>query len=192
VILILFGKSEIVENVVAVTLKEAAGNMFANRQVQFRGFEGENSLTVQAIFSGLNTAALSRFLSLSKPVRFEKGLFVLATNKIPPGIFVLTSGRAIVFDDSVFGEDINLRLAFANEVFGLTETVARIRSSVNVETISDCFFRYLGRRELLRFLADERTVCFRVVRLLGERERRMVQCGNRKLRNRIGKSATSF
>ncbi len=104
----------------------------------------------------------------SSLIRFTKGQTIVRSKISASSIWILVSGAATVSFSTSSGQRI-ARPAYLNEVFGLTEMLARVPFSVTVTAGDGCRFRKLSESAFICGLISEAAIRDRLLRDLSTR-----------------------
>jgi CRP-like cAMP-binding protein len=110
-------------------------------------------------FGKLSKSAKESFERLSAPHEFSKGDVIFDRNSEPASVWLAVSGRAgLCYPAGNDGVNASQPIA-ANDVCGLTETLARVPYQATLRAASSCTFRSLSYIGLTQFLRDEPALC---------------------------------
>jgi CRP-like cAMP-binding protein len=101
-------------------------------------------------------------------VSFASGQKIFGSEIAASSIWILVSGTATVSFCTSSGHNVS-RSAHRNEVFGLTEMLARIPYCVTLEAGANCRFRKLSESDVRSRLVAEKVIRARLLRELSAR-----------------------
>jgi CRP/FNR family transcriptional regulator, cyclic AMP receptor protein len=84
------------------------------------------------------------------------------------GIYILCDGRAKLSICADNGKRLTLRIANPGEVLGLGATLSNTPYEVTAELLDNSRVVFARRKELIKFLRENPTVCLQVVRMLSQ------------------------
>ena len=122
------------------------------------GFEiQENCLTCrwrqEKRFCGLSQAGLRRLQRIALLGMHHAGTVLYREGQIPSGVFVLCNGTAKISISSSRGSVVILKMAEAGEVLGLEAVLGNRPHEETAELMNSCQVKFVGKQELLRYLA---------------------------------------
>jgi CRP/FNR family transcriptional regulator, cyclic AMP receptor protein len=120
------------------------------------------------VFCDLPAEALEAFDSIKATTIVPRGAALFTEGKPPRGIYVLCEGRAKLSVCSENGKRLMLRVAGPGEVLGLSASMSGKPYEVTAEMLDTCQVAFVRRKDLLRFLRDNRVACLQVVHLLSQ------------------------
>lgn len=118
------------------------------------------------LFCDLPADALQSFDSIKSVAAYPRGASLFNEGRQPKGIYVLCDGRAKLSISSENGKRLMLRVAGPGEVLGLSSTLSGKCHELTAETLDACQVVFVKRKDLLKFLRDNREACLQVVHLL--------------------------
>jgi CRP/FNR family transcriptional regulator len=95
-----------------------------------------------------------------------KGALLFAEGRPSRGIYLLCEGRAKLSICSENGKRLMLRVAGPGEVLGLGATLSGEAYEVTAELMENAQVVFVKRKELLKFLRENPSICMEVVRRL--------------------------
>jgi CRP/FNR family transcriptional regulator len=112
--------------------------------------------------------AVRGFDEIKEQAVLAKGALLFAEGRPSRGVYVLCEGRAKLSICSESGKRLMLRVASAGEVLGLGATLSGDPYEVTAELLDAAQVVFVKRKDLLRFLRDNPTICMEVVRRLSD------------------------
>jgi len=109
----------------------------------------------------LNNVKLSKY--------YPRGSVLFVEGQRPGGVYVLCQGRAKVSIASAQGKTLILRIAQPGDVLGMNATLTGEPYGATVETLERCRIDFIGREELLKLLARDKTACLDVAQALSRK-----------------------
>jgi CRP/FNR family transcriptional regulator len=97
-----------------------------------------------------------------------KGTLLFAEGRPSRGIYLLCEGRAKLSICSESGKRLMLRVAGPGEVLGLGACLSGDAYEFTAELLDTAQVVFIKRRDLLKFLRDNPTICMEVVRHLSD------------------------
>jgi CRP/FNR family transcriptional regulator len=86
------------------------------------------------------------------PTTYPAGAILFSEQQPPVGVFVILEGEVKLSINSSDGRRLNLRIARAGEILGLTSTLSGSAFEMTAETLYPAKIAPIGRREFLGFL----------------------------------------
>lgn len=120
------------------------------------------------LFCDMPLEALQAFDKIKTISTDPKGAVLFGEGRPSKGIFVLCDGRAKLSICSESGKRLMLRIAGPGEVLGLGATMAGTPYEVTAELLDASQVVFIKRKDLMRFLRDNRDACMMVVNLLSQ------------------------
>lgn len=120
------------------------------------------------VFCDLPADALRSFDSIKVVQQFPRGETLFQEGRLPRGIFVLCEGRVKLSVCSDSGKRLMLRVAGPGEVLGLSATMSGKPYEITAEVLDNAQVAFVKRKDLLKFLRDNREACMQVVHLLSQ------------------------
>jgi len=120
------------------------------------------------LFCDMPAESLKAFDQIKSLGSFPRGAVLFAEGRPVRGIFILCDGRAKLSICSDTGKRLTLRIAGPGEVLGLGAALSNTPYEVTAELIDNSQVVFVRRKELVRFLRENRTVCLEVVRMLSQ------------------------
>jgi CRP/FNR family transcriptional regulator len=112
--------------------------------------------------------AIRGFDEIKEQAVLAKGALLFAEGRPSRGVYVLCEGRAKLSICSESGKRLMLRVAGPGEVLGLGATLSGDPYEVTAELLDTAQVVFVKRKDLLRFLRDNPTICMEVVRRLSD------------------------
>ena len=119
-------------------------------------------------FCDLPVEALTAFDAIKSVAKVPRGEVLFQEGRFPKGIFVLCEGRAKLSVCSETGKRLMLRVAGPGEVLGLSATMSGKPYEITAELLDNAQIAFIKRKDLLKFLKDNREACMQVVHLLSQ------------------------
>jgi CRP/FNR family transcriptional regulator len=120
------------------------------------------------LFCDMPAESLKAFDQIKSLGSFPRGAVLFAEGRPVRGIFILCDGRAKLSICSDTGKRLTLRIAGPGEVLGLGAALSNTPYEVTAELIDNSQVVFVRRKELVKFLRENRTVCLEVVRMLSQ------------------------
>jgi len=120
------------------------------------------------LFCDMPAESLRAFDEIKSPALFPRGTVLFAEGRPVRGIYILCDGRAKLSICSETGKRLTLRIAGPGEVLGLGATLSNSPYEITAELLDNSQVVFVRRKELLKFLRDNRAVCLEVVRMLSQ------------------------
>jgi CRP/FNR family transcriptional regulator len=112
--------------------------------------------------------AIRGFDEIKEQAVLAKGALLFAEGRPSRGVYVLCEGRAKLSICSESGKRLMLRVAGPGEVLGLGATLSGDPYEVTAELLDTAQVVFVKRKDLLKFLRDNPTICMEVVRRLSD------------------------
>jgi len=119
-------------------------------------------------FCEMSPDAIRSFDEIKEQAVLGKGVLLFAEGRPSRGVYVLCEGRAKLSICSEGGKRLMLRVAGPGEVLGLGATLSGDAYEVTAELLDTAQVVFVKRKDLLRFLRDNPTICMEVVRRLSD------------------------
>jgi CRP/FNR family transcriptional regulator len=110
--------------------------------------------------------AIRSFDEIKEQVVLGKGELLFSEGRPSRGVYVLCEGRARLSICSESGKRLMLRVAGPGEVLGLGSTLSGEAYEVSAQLLEPAQVAFVKRRDLLKFLRENPTICMEVVRSL--------------------------
>ena len=120
----------------------------------------------ETLFSDLTAKAQETLSQIKYTTHFQKGETVFAAGDLPQRLYILRKGNAQMLPGSETNNEQEARPIEPNEILGLTEIVANLPYETTAEATEPCEVEVINREDFIRFLREEREVCFRLAHLL--------------------------
>jgi len=111
---------------------------------------------------------LKAFDQIKSLVSYPRATVLFSEGRPVRGIYILCDGRAKLSICSDTGRRLTLRIAGPGEVLGLGAALSNTAYEVTAELLDNSQVVFVRRKELLKFLRDNRGVCMEVVRMLSQ------------------------
>jgi CRP/FNR family transcriptional regulator len=112
--------------------------------------------------------AIRRFDEIKEQAILGKGAILFAEGRPSRGVYVLCEGRAKLSICSETGKRMMLRVAGPGEVLGLGSTLGGNTYEVTAELLDTAQVAFVKRKDILKFLRVNPTICMEVVRRLSD------------------------
>jgi CRP/FNR family transcriptional regulator, cyclic AMP receptor protein len=120
------------------------------------------------LFCDMPAESLKAFDEIKSIAAFPRSTVLFAEGRPVRGIYILCEGRAKLSICSEGGKRLTLRIAGPGEVLGLGATLSNTPYEVTAELLDNAQVVFVRRKELLKFLRDNRTVTMEIVRMLSQ------------------------
>ena len=120
------------------------------------------------LFCDLPVEVLKAFDQLKTTSPYPRGTVLFRESTLPKAIYVLCEGRARLTACSESGRRLTVRLAGPGEVLGLSACLAGSVHEMSAELLDNAQVAMVRRKDLMRFLHDNREACMHVVNLLSQ------------------------
>jgi CRP/FNR family cyclic AMP-dependent transcriptional regulator len=105
-----------------------------------------------AFFRKLSPAAFDDLASIGSPRTYPAGAILFSEQQSPRGVHVILEGEVKLSINSSDGKRLNLRIARAGEILGLTSTLSGSAYEMTAETLYPVKIAPIGRVDFLNFL----------------------------------------
>jgi CRP/FNR family transcriptional regulator len=112
--------------------------------------------------------SLKAFDEIKSVASYPRGAVLCSEGRPVRGIFILCDGRAKLSICSDNGKRLTLRVAGPGEVLGLGAILSNTPYEISAELLDNSRVVFVRRKELLKFLRENRSVCMEVVRMLSQ------------------------
>ena len=119
-------------------------------------------------FCDMSPEALRDFDGIKEQTVLGKGTILFTEGRPSRGIYILCEGRAKLSICSESGRRLMLRVAGPGEVLGLGATLNGTSYEITAELLDAAQVVFVKRKDLLKFLRDNPTICMAVVRRLSD------------------------
>jgi len=119
-------------------------------------------------FCDMSPDAIRGFDDIKEQSVLGKGALLFAEGRPSRGVYVLCEGRAKLSICSDSGKRLMLRVAGPGEVLGLGSTLSGEPYEVTAELLDTAQVVFVKRKELLKFLRENPSICMEVVRRLSD------------------------
>jgi CRP/FNR family transcriptional regulator len=116
----------------------------------------------------MSPEAVRSFDEIKEQEVLGKGALLFGEGRPSRGVYVLCEGRAKLSICSDAGKRLMLRVAGPGEVLGLGATLSGDAYEVTAELLDTAQVVFVKRKDLLKFLRDNPTICMEVVRRLSD------------------------
>jgi len=120
------------------------------------------------LFCDMPAESLKAFDEIKSVASYPRGAVLCSEGRPVRGIFILCDGRAKLSICSDNGKRLTLRVAGPGEVLGLGATLSNTPYEISAELLDNSRVVFVRRKELLKFLRENRSVCMEVVRMLSQ------------------------
>jgi CRP/FNR family transcriptional regulator, cyclic AMP receptor protein len=120
------------------------------------------------LFCDMPAESLKAFDEIKSTASFPRGTVLFAEGRSVRGIYILCDGRAKLSICSDTGKRLTLRVAGPGEVLGLGASLSNTPYEVTAELLDNSQVVFVRRKDLLKFLKDNRGVCLEIVRMLSQ------------------------
>jgi CRP/FNR family transcriptional regulator len=120
------------------------------------------------LFCDMPAESLKAFDEIKSLASFTRGTILFAEGRPVRGIYILCDGRAKLSICSETGKRLTLRIAGPGELLGLGAALSNTPYEVTAELLDDSQIVFVRRKDLLKFLRDNRSVCLEIVRMLSQ------------------------
>jgi CRP/FNR family cyclic AMP-dependent transcriptional regulator len=117
-------------------------------------------------FCDLSQESIEDFNKIKHAAVFPEHAVVLIEGQNPWGIFVLCQGRAKLSTTSREGRTLIVRIAEAGEILGLHAIITGGKYELTVETMQPCQLNFVGKEDMLHFLASHADASLRATQHL--------------------------
>ncbi len=119
-------------------------------------------------FRDMSPDAVLGFNQIKEQAIFGKGTLLFAEGRPPRGVYILGDGRAKLSICTEDGKRIMLRVAGPGEVLGLGATLTGKAYEVTAELLDAAPVIFVKRRNLIKYLRNNPSVCMDVVHRLSD------------------------
>ena len=120
------------------------------------------------LFCDMPAESLKAFDEIKSLASFPRGTVLFAEGRPVRGIYILCDGRAKLSICSEGGKRLTLRIAGPGEVLGLGASLTNTPYEVTAELLDNSQVVFVRRKDLMKFLRDNRTVTMEIVRMLSQ------------------------
>ncbi len=120
------------------------------------------------VFCDMPADSLKSFDEIKSLTSYPKSTVLFAEGRPVRGIHILCDGRAKLSICSDTGKRLTLRIAGPGEVLGLGAVLSNTPYEITAELLDNSQVVFVHRKELLKFLRENREVCLQVVRMLSQ------------------------
>jgi len=119
-------------------------------------------------FCDMSPDAIRRFDEIKEQAILGKGALLFVEGRPSRGVYVLCEGRAKLSICSESGKRLMLRVAGPGEVLGLGSTLGGNTYEVTAELLDTAQVAFVKRKDIVKFLRLNPTICMEVVRRLSD------------------------
>src|SRR6185312_12964822 len=119
-------------------------------------------------FCDMSTEALKDFDEIKSIAYYPRRAILFAEGRPVRGIYILCDGRARLSIGSESGKRLTLRIAGPGEVLGLGAVMSNTPYEMTVEVLDDSQVAFVRRKDLVKFLRENRSICLQVVQMLSQ------------------------
>jgi CRP/FNR family transcriptional regulator, cyclic AMP receptor protein len=120
------------------------------------------------LFCAMSPDATRSFDEIKEQSVLGKGTLLFGEGRPSRGVYLLCDGRAKLSICSESGKRLMLRVAGPGEILGLGACLSGEAYELTAELLDAAQVVFIKRRDLLRFLRDNPTICMEVVRHLSD------------------------
>jgi CRP/FNR family transcriptional regulator, cyclic AMP receptor protein len=120
------------------------------------------------LFCDMPPESLKAFDEIKMLASYPRSALLFAEGKPVRGIYILCDGRAKLSIRGENGKRLTLRIANPGEVLGLGAALSNTPYEVTAELLDMSQVVFVRRKELVKFLHDNPTICLQVVRMLSQ------------------------
>ena len=120
------------------------------------------------LFCDMPAESLKAFDQIKLLASYPRTALLFAEGRPVRGIYILCDGRAKLSVCSEAGKRLTLRIAGPGEVLGLGASLSNTPYEVTAELLDSSQVVFVRRKELIKFLRDNPSVCLQVVRILSQ------------------------
>jgi CRP/FNR family transcriptional regulator, cyclic AMP receptor protein len=120
------------------------------------------------LFCDMPAESLKAFDEIKSLTAFPRSTVLFAEGRPVRGIYILCDGRAKLSICSETGKRLTLRIAGPGEVLGLGAALSNTPYEVTAELLDNSQVVFVRRKDLQKFLRENRTVCMEIVRMLSQ------------------------
>ncbi len=120
------------------------------------------------LFCDMPAEALRTFDEIKSLASYPKGTVLFAEGRPVRGIYILCDGRARLSICADSGKRLTLRAAGPGEVLGLGAALSNTPYEITAELLDSSQVVFIRRKELLKFLRENRQICLQVVHMLSQ------------------------
>lgn len=112
--------------------------------------------------------SLKAFDQIKLLASYPRTALLFAEGRPVRGVYILCDGRAKLSVCSETGKRLTLRIAGPGEVLGLGASLSNSPYEVTAELLDNSQVVFVRRKDLIKFLRDNPSVCLEVVRILSQ------------------------
>src|SRR5277367_2148861 len=120
------------------------------------------------VFCDMPAESLRSFDEIKLLATYPRNKILFSEGRPVRGIYLLCDGRAKLSICSDSGKRLTLRVAGPGEVLGLGATLSNTPYEITAELLDTSQIVFIRRKELIKFLRENASVCMQVVRMLSQ------------------------
>src|SRR5271165_4102688 len=119
-------------------------------------------------FCDVPAASLKAFDDIKSLASYRRNTVLFAEGRPVRGIYILCNGRAKLSICSDTGRRLTLRVAGPGEVLGMGAALSNTPYEITAELLDNSQVVFIRRKELTKFLRENREVCLQIVHMLSQ------------------------
>src|ERR1022692_2595663 len=120
------------------------------------------------VFCDMPADSLKAFDEIKSLATYPRNTILFAEGRPVRGIYLLCDGRAKLSICADSGKRLTLRVAGPGEILGLGAALSNTPYEITAELLDNSQVVFVRRKDLLKFLRDNREVCLQIVRMLSQ------------------------
>jgi CRP/FNR family transcriptional regulator, cyclic AMP receptor protein len=120
------------------------------------------------LFCDMPAESLKAFDEIKTLTTYPRATVLFSEGRPVRGIYILCDGRAKLSICSDSGKRLTLRVAGPGEVLGLGACLSNTPYEITAELLDNSQVVFVRRKDLMKFLRDNRAICMEVVRMLSQ------------------------
>src|SRR5580704_17597931 len=120
------------------------------------------------VFCDMPAESLQSFDEIKLQATYPRNTILFSEGRPVRGIYLLCDGRAKLSICADRGKRLTLRVAGPGEVLGLGAALSNTPYEITAELLDTSQVAFVRRKDLLKFLRENRTVCLEIVRMLSQ------------------------
>jgi len=120
------------------------------------------------IFCDMPAQSLRAFDEIKSVGLYRRNTVLFAEGRPVRGVYILCDGRAKLSICSDSGRRLTLRVAGPGEVLGLGAALSNTPYEITAELVDNSQVVFIRKKELMKFLRENTTVCMQVVCMLSQ------------------------
>jgi CRP/FNR family cyclic AMP-dependent transcriptional regulator len=120
------------------------------------------------LFCDMPAESLKAFDEIKSLASYPRSTILFSEGRPVRGIYILCDGRAKLSICSDSGKRLTLRVAGPGEILGLGASLSNTPYEITAELLDNSQVVFVRRKDLLKFLRENRTACLEVVRMLSQ------------------------